>query len=535
MSRRWLSILAWTIWVLGMSFLLLLQLHVYKPVEWAVLASAIPIFTLVFTTIRRRLVKEGMHEDVAVTAALGWSRWFCPAIVLVFYVVAMMWWSDFPQYESFEAAIDEHKPPMTDPSGSALVWEALHWIGYFDGAKAYALGHLRSTDALGALLLMVLGTGALLYHACLALSCFRIPRFGFVQARLVPRSPRDAFKVAAITTFVVVFIFFPTLLSLEAFVSTSPGPRDVRKTVEQIGTDLYTVGTRAQIYEVRSEALRKRGEAVKQLQSEMDALFERLENDAVDEYLDWYYSLLGEWVRLFILAGGTGRLEDHLAKKVQETFEQEKWYAGINATFERLLAVDEEVRVTYDQTVREILDRNRLESPRSQYSTVDVMLTTSLSDILQLSFQQEFIDGVRRLLGAGAGGFVVGKGVAAIVAQKVTAKLLAKTALKLAAKAPITALKALLSKVAASAATGAAAGAAGGSLLPGPGTVAGAIGGALFGLGVGVTIDALLLQLEEVLNRDDFKREIVAAIRSARSEFEEEYLGLPSPSNPTSP
>ena len=140
--RRTLSIVIWMIWGSGMSFLLLLQLHVYEPVEWAVLASMIPVFTVVFTTFRRRLLKEGMHEDVAVTVALGWSRWTCPAIVLVFYVVAMMWSGDLPQYESFKAAIDEHAPAKAARSGSALVWEALHWVGYFDGLKAYALGHV---------------------------------------------------------------------------------------------------------------------------------------------------------------------------------------------------------------------------------------------------------------------------------------------------------------------------------------------------------------------------------------------------------
>ena len=238
LSRRWLSTLVWTIWGFGMSFLLLLQLYVYEPIEWAALALTIPVFTTVFTTFRRRLVKEGMHVDVAVTTALGWSRWVCPAIVLVFYVATMVWWSDLPKYDSFETAIDQHKPAMADRSGSALVWEALFWVGYFDGVKAYALSNLRSTDALGAFLIMVLGTGALLYHACLALSCFRIPRVGFVQARLAPRSPGDVFKVTAISTFATVFIFFPALLNLEAFVSNSPAFRFVREKVEQIGDGL---------------------------------------------------------------------------------------------------------------------------------------------------------------------------------------------------------------------------------------------------------------------------------------------------------
>ena len=58
LSRRWLSSLVWTIWGFGMSFLLLLQLYVYEPIEWAALALTIPVFTTVFSIFRRRLVKE---------------------------------------------------------------------------------------------------------------------------------------------------------------------------------------------------------------------------------------------------------------------------------------------------------------------------------------------------------------------------------------------------------------------------------------------------------------------------------------------
>ena len=342
---------------------------------------------------------------MAVNTALGWSRWVCPAIVLVFYVVTMMSWSDLPKYDSFETAIDQHKPAISDRSGSALVSEALHWIGYFDGVKAYALSNLRSTDTLGALLIMVLGTAALLYHACLALSCFRIPQVGFVQARLAPRSPGGVFKVTAISTFATVFIFFPALLNLEAFVSNSPVFRFAREKVEQIGDHYFKPGTRELISEAHSQALRELGEEVKQAQFAMDATFERLENDAVDEFLDWYYSLGGEWVRLFKLAGGTDRLEDYLAEKVRETFEQEKWYADINIAFERLLSSDKKVRTAYEQKVRDILGRNRLDWHRA---AVDVTLTASLEEILQLSFQQDLILSARRFLGAGAAGSAVG-------------------------------------------------------------------------------------------------------------------------------
>ena len=543
MARRSLSILAWTIWALAMSVLLLLQLHVYGPAEWLVLASTIPVFAVVFSTTRRRLVAEGMHEDMAVTAALRWSRWLCPAIVLVFYILAMLWWNNLPQHESFEAAIDAHKPTVAAANGSALVWEALHWIGYFEGMKAYALGNLGSKGAFGALFLLVLGTGALLYHVCLALSCLRIPRIGFVQACLVPRSSIDAFKVAAVATFLVVFIYFPLILYSDSFVSQSPGfaasreraeaiAKAVAQGIEQIGNDYYAPGTGEQVGALREDTLRQFGKEVAVLRSEINSTFQRLENEAVDEYLDWYYSLAGEWVRLFVLGGGTGSLEDYLTKKGRETFEKEAWYEGLNTAFNDLLSTNDELRTAYERKVRNILNQNRLDSTDLQHVEIQVVLTASLTDILQLSLQQELIDGARRLLGAGVGGATVGKGVATIVAQKVTAKLAAKTAFKVAAKAPV---KALLAKLAASTVSGAASGAALGSILPGPGTAAGVVAGTLFGLGVGVAIDVTLLELEEQFGRKDFRREIVTAIREARHEFEEEYLGSSHATSVASP
>ena len=229
LSGRWLRIPLQTIWGLGISFLLLLQFHVYEPVEWAVVAATIPLFTILFAFSNRRLLKAGMHADMAVTEALAFTRWICPAVLLVLYVVAMMWWGDLPQHASIEAAIAAHTPEAADLSGSALVREALHWAGYFDGLKAYALGHLGPTDALGAWLLMglALGNYALLYFACLALSCFRTPRAGFVRAHLAPRSTEDMFKIAAVATFLVPFIYFPVLAHIEQVIDGASGESDL--------------------------------------------------------------------------------------------------------------------------------------------------------------------------------------------------------------------------------------------------------------------------------------------------------------------
>ena len=543
LSGRWLSILMWSALGLGMSFVLLLQIHAYGQIEWAILAATIPLFTVVFAFIQRRLLKAGLHADMAVTEALVWSRWICPAVLLVLQVAAMMWWGDLPHHESIEAAVAAHTPESAVRSGSTLVREALHWAGYFDGLKAYALAHLGPTDALAAWTLMVLALGnyLLLYFACLALSCFRLPRAAFVRTRLAPRSTEDVFKVAAVATFLIPFIYFPALAHLESLVSQSQEPARVRANVqatmtpivrlvvEQIDGDHYRQGTVEQIVRARSQAAVPVGVAAEQLRREVDATFERLEHEAVDEYLDWYYTLTAEWGRVVkLLTGGVERLDNHLAEKVRETFEQQKWYAGIDTAFDRLMAADEEARKAYEETVHDILERNRVGAEQLQNAEVDVASITSLDHILQPSFHQDFIPAAHRFLVASGGGAAVAGGVGTIIAEKVKSKILAKLVLKVVAKAP---LKVLVSKLGSAGAT-AAIGAAAGSAVPGLGTAVGAVGGAVIGLGTGIAIDGALLELEEALSRDDFRREIVTTIREARREFEDQYLGTPAPPKP---
>lgn len=217
-----------------------------------------------------------------------------------------------------------------------------------------------------------------------------------------------------------------------------------------------------------------------------------------------------------------GRLADYLTEQARRTFEQEKWFRSVEAVFRTMLSVEEQARAAYERTVRDILDRNRVHPERPAF---DVTLTASLEDIVQPSLHQDVIRAAHRLgaagVAAGAGSAAAG-GITFAIVQKVTAKVLGRQVLELAAKAP---LKAAAGKLAGAVAGGAALG----SLLPGAGTAVGAVvGGVLVGASVGVAVDGALLELEKALSRDDFERELVAAIRQARGEFADEYLGRPA-------
>ena len=530
LSRRLLRTLFWTAWALAMSFVLLLRFHVYGPVEWAVLAATIPMFALVFAVLHRVSVKE-LRADAAVTEALVWSRRACPALMLLLYVGALAHWGDVPRHASLDQAIEVHRGSAAAWTGSALVREALYWGAYFDGLEAYALGRLGGVDSLWPLLAMGAGNLAIFYNVCLALSCFRIPRAGFVQARLAPRSFENVFAAAAVATFLVGFVYFPLLARLDQYMARSPDPARVRARLEQettavaqqvferIDDGYYRPGTLAELASARTAALGAVGAAAERFRREVDATFERLEDEAVAEYLDWYYSLPAEYGRIGMML--QGRLEDYLTEKARQTFGQDKWYRSVEAVFETMLSVEEQASAAYERTVRDILDRNRV---HPEHAAFDVTLTASLENIVRPSLHQDVIPAAHRLaasgVAAGAGSAAAG-GMTFIIVQKVTAKVLGKQVLKLAAKAP---LKAAAGKLAAAAAGGAAIG----SLVPGAGTAVGAlVGGVLVGASVGIAVDGALLELEEALSRDDFERELVTAIREARGEFADEYLGPP--------
>ena len=510
-SRRLLRNMWWIAFSIAMSFLLLLQFRMYMPVEWGVLAFVIPVLPITFNLFRRTFTKE-LRADVACSEALIWARRTCPAVMVVLYVFATALFGDLPQPDSFNEIHEAYQTRVDNWSGSALVYVGLSWTVYFDALKAYGLGHLGEFRALWALFAMGVGKYAVFYAACLALSCFLIPRDGFMQARLVPRSNGTTFMVAAVTTIVLGFIYFPGLASLDEYVSRGHvGPEPlVGTTCELIDGSCYRVGTCAQITTARAAVVARVANANAHYRLEVDAAFEELENVAVEEYLDWYYSLSAEYVRIGMML--VGRLETHMEEKFRETIQKNQWYEGVDSAFDEVLSTNLQARSDYSESVREILDRNRVVLEPSESRTA------SGTDDLEPSCDLDFIPPVPRWGASGASSVLAG-GLSYIIIQKVVAKVLAKAVLKLGAK---------VATAKAAGAGGVVAGGAIGSIVPGIGTAIGAAaGGVLVGVTTALGIDFALLKADEAMSREDFRRELVAAIQEARDEIEVEIFGEP--------
>ena len=170
------------------------------------------------------------------------------------------------------------------------------------------------------------------------------------------------------------------------------------------------------------------------------------------------------------------------------------------------LARQPKILEDYNDRVSAILEENRIEYPEGE---VHIVASSSL-DLLKSPPESAVWATLNQRMGAAGVGAIGG-----IIAAKVVSKVAAKGAIKLAAKA----MAKLATSKLAGGAGGAAAGAAVGSLVPVAGTLTGALIGFTAGVILGVSVDALLLKLEEYYSREEFKLQILNAIDEQEQEF----------------
>ena len=527
-SGRPLRVILWICWALVTSFFMLVQFHTYNRLEWGVFFLVIPIFWLVFSGLRKVIARE-IKPYLITSMALAWSRRLCPVVMLLAYVVLTGYFGDAIVYPSLADAINAKKVAVADMTGSALVQEVSQYLAFYDGVKAYSLGQLGALNALWQLAVLGIVNLVVFYNACAILSCFLIPG---VEYRRVFGPLSDADRphavslsriaaISAVTAFLALFIYLPLFCYIEAWVQQKPEMAEARQTaetwviqkVEKIGDEFFKEGTILQLEKAKVEALHHVEVSLAHLDAQVDRAFDRLEGN-VDAYLDWYYSLVGEYSRIANLL--VGELEDSMTEKLEECLQQGDAFKEVEASLNLALSEYQDAQEAYRKTAERIMAENRIISDVSAFHIVQ---ETSLKDVMNPPIHQDMIHLETRLM-AGGGAAIAAGAVTTVVIKKIIAKIMGKSVVKLAAKALS---KVVVSKTVGSAGgagVGAAAGAAAGSVIPFLGTAAGAvIGGIIGGIVVGISVDKLLIELEEAVNRDEFKREILFAINEARREF----------------
>lgn len=521
LSQRWLRVLIWVIAALATTFLMLLQFATYTAIEWVALAIAIPLYWACHTKIYRFLASELKKRYVTTSLTITWARWLFPLLMLFIYGMLVWIFGGVTTYESLSAALAAKRAGLPGQAGSQIVQIALRTSTFADGFKSYAVGHFSNFGSYLPLLITALGTYVVFFNACTTLSSFLIPA-NEMRRVIGPLSDEDdpppiprmrAFITSASVTFVAFFVYLPIFAGTEAWVKGHPAVLEtigaIEKQVENIDGAIYSPGTIAKIELAKAVALGKLNVSRATMEGQVDRAFDRMEQN-VDGYLDWYYSLPAEYVRLAKLL--TGEIESYMEQKLSEHLQKGDSYKMLTDGLATAASTYKAVMDEYRISVEEILKDNRLGDEIKQAVAVR---TTSMKEIYSVPVHLDAVTLIAR-----ASGGVAGASIGAGIGAAVTAKVVSKGMFKAAAKA--------VSKIAASKVAGAGGGAVIGgvigSVIPGAGTVVGGVIGGVIG---GVLIDATLLKLEESIGREEFKREIVAAVRDAKAEFKTKLFAYP--------
>jgi len=517
LSGRVVRSILWVVWALTTSFFMLLQFSIYSGLDWLALFLVIPVYWLAYLNSHRFLSDELKKRYVITDFSIVWARWWCPAIMLVIYAGLILAFSNIQNYASLSEALTAKRSGIPEFADSAVVQVVLRLMTFTDGVKEYLAADLKQFGEHLPLLAKILGGYVVFFNACATFASFVIPSheyrrvFGPISDNDPPAPlPRSRVALAsALITFIALFVYVPLFTQLEKWTREHPNViatiKKLEREAERIDGVLYNPGTIQKIEVAKAVALGKLNVSRAKLAGQIDRAFDRVEHN-VDRYLDWYYSLPAEYVRLAKLM--TGEIEGYMEKKLYEQLQQGEAFKEVSDAIAAVLASHKNVMEEYHKAVTAIMDASRLVLPTA--AETKVVKDMTLNDILSLPTHLDVVAFESRAAGGA---------VAAGVSAAVTAKVASKGIFKAAAKA--------LSKIAISKAAtvlgGAAIGATVGTVIvPGVLTV---IGGFLGGVLAGLAVDAALLKLEEVVSRDEFRREILAAIREARVEFKARLLG----------
>lgn len=520
LNRRILPYIGWTFWAVIFAFLLLFYMGVAQKFEWIVFILSIPVFLLIHSIFLPIATKE-FKPYIALHKSLVWTRWSTAFGMAIFYVLYVKLSGDYPVYETLGEAIKERSLGVNGNTNSVLIHEAIRLLGFVEGLKAYVLGSLNTMSVFVFLLFIFLGSIVFFYNIALAISSFMVPLSEYRRVfspledieEPVKVPPRTLAIASAVTSFFILFIYVPLMVYADAWLHASPQVvsrlNEFTVKIEKIGDEYYQSGTIEQTRQAYLEAITELDTSIVELRKTADVSF-RLMAENVDDYLDWYYSLPGEYERIAALA--TGKLEEWMIEKLEAYLTQGNAFGPVQQSIEETLQKNEVLHKEYQEKINTILAENHINIVGWRQ---EVIQSSSLDALKAPPGHTVVVDLENRMLISGGTGAIT-----AVIAGKITAKVIAKGAIQLGVIALVKVAAGKAVSFLGGAGAGAAGGAAVGTVVPGVGTAIGAtIGGIIGGISVGLGVEQMLLMLEEHYSRDEFKQQILEAIEEERLEF----------------
>jgi len=171
---------------------------------------------------------------------------------------------------------------------------------------------------------------------------------------------------SAVFVFVAIFVYLPIITGLEKYFLQTPHIKEGREqfekqtvqVVELIGEEVFRPGTINELQEAKIQSLQEIQVAYIRLETHLDRAFARLEYN-VDDFLDWYYSLLGEYTRIGMLL--VGELETYMIEKMEEYLTQGDVFSQFESELNAVITQYNQVQQAYEKKAGKILEKNRID------------------------------------------------------------------------------------------------------------------------------------------------------------------------------
>lgn len=497
-SGLWLIYIKWIFVSFPFIFYALIRLSLFRAEDWVFFYSIFVLFFGVSFTIGK-ITRSQTSTLFRISSAITISKNVFPYIVALLMVPVLL----IIGPEGVSSAPAEIN---FDNDGTAIANLSVWGYSQYELIENWAVN-----TVFGAVLVPVITFIELLalsYIAYMILSFFLIPLPELRRAvrpisgdlSLPPLSGVELMKISAITVVLSIFVYFQTLAGLETYLSNSDAYYEFKVSpdglahvlVEKAFDEYYEYGTSEKLATLTAQELQRELQSQELMAETIELALSEIENN-VDLFLDAYYTVSAEWMRLYKTLI-TRNAEEYLAAKVEEYITSSEEYARIDGQLEILFRLDEESRLQYQERVNQILFENRIDEPTGPY------VVTKELNFRPLSIPDSGMDSSlteRTVLSAAS----------AVITAKVTSKLIVKASFKVAAQFFI--------KVAGGAAGATAGGAIGTAIVPVIGTVIGIGVGGLVGYG----FDRYQIKKEEKEHRDDFKQDILDSITESRYEL----------------
>lgn len=543
-KNSYLKIVCRTILVLVMATWWLIKFGMYSGEDWLWFAATVflcwPGFYLM-----NRVATYLFKNELVLFRTLSYTRYLVPTFICILYGIRMLW-GDFPHYPSLEASIEavqNQLPQYQCASVNSVIFVLARLTGisnYLSGLPESFWGHM------GAAVLVATSAWPLSWVSSTLTSTLLLPG-GEIKNNL-PCAGKNKFW-CAFWMVIIILCLISLFANIEQVAKTHS--KEIQAGEEWVDTKLVAKITKVikvgqELYHAEAKqdlqrllisdftnfqaAKKDMADRCQQMISHIDQLKEKVTQrfaaaeGYVDDYLDWYFSLIGDYARLIKIL--TGNLEGYMTEKVREMVWEPANIPTLTDEWDSLAAMERELcgrlqgyvefysnlKAQLKKRAKAVLERHRFQGEQTtdgrievikSFSGLDDLLTSNYlakPEIISIIQKQISMDRLSMLRGSMP---AIGMAVGGVIGAKMGAKKLGAIAAKILAKK-------LGSKI-----LGITTGGAIGSVA-GP---VGSVAGALVGLGASLLVEKLWIEGEELFNRDEMRAELISALEELRDDF----------------